>query len=486
MNQVKINCLKKEIKSYLKPLLCLFGLSFLAIFSILRANFNYYDDLGRVAMGYRGWSNFSRYLSSLGSIFLHGDTYLTDISPWPQILSIFLMSIASLFLLKLFTKKEKFTFWNIISVLPLIINPYFLECLSYKYDAPYMAFFFFSSIFPLLFSNQKTKLYASIIFFCTLMMCATYQASSGIFIIGVFFYTLSDWSNGTSFKKSFIFLSKSLLFYFGSLLIFKIFFMQTSDTYVTNILFSILELPMGFIKNLCQYYTLFLKDFKIEWLILILGILLSFILTNVLESKKSKGKTLGLTLLVLFVSILACFGIYPAFTEPLYSPRAMYGLGGVLTILMVICCDKEKNYLGKILTLVLVYCFFVFSLTYGNALNVQKEYTEMRILFVLSDLNELDVAKNEKIKKVKIEGNIGYSPVILNMPNDYDMLKRLVPLTFGGENVWYQAAFFYYSDLKNIIELPSNEALPANLPLLKDTMFHTIYGNEEYLCISLK
>ena len=164
----------------------------------------------------------------------------------------------------------------------------------------------------------------------------------------------------------------------------------------------------------------------------------------------------------------------------------MYGLGGVLTILMVICCDKEKNYLGKILTLVLVYCFFVFSLTYGNALNVQKEYTEMRILFVLSDLNELDVAKNEKIKKVKIEGNIGYSPVILNMPNDYDMLKRLVPLTFGGENVWYQAAFFYYSDLKNIIELPSNEALPANLPLLKDTMFHTIYGNEEYLCISLK
>ena len=484
--QEKISFLKREIKPYLKPLSILFLFSFLAIFSLLRANYNYYDDLGRVAMGYRGWSNFSRYLSSFFSIFLHGDTYLTDISPWPQILALFLMSLASLILLKLFTHQEKFSFWNIISVFPLATNPYFLECLSYKYDAPYMAFSVLVSILPLLFAKQKTGFYAVVIFFCTLMMCATYQASSGIFIIVVFFYALSQWLKGTSFKECFLFVLKSLLFYFGSLLIFKIFFMQTSDTYVTNILFPILELPMGFIKNLCQYYTLFLKDFKIEWLILILGILLSFILTNVLKSKKSKGKTLGLTLLVLFVSILACFGIYPAFTEPLYSPRAMYGLGGVLTILMVICCDKEKNYLGKILTLVLVYCFFVFSLTYGNALNVQKEYTEMRILFVLSDLNELDVAKNEKIKKVKIEGNIGYSPVILNMPNDYDMLKRLVPLTFGGENVWYQAAFFYYSNLKNIIELPSNEALPANLPLLKDTMFHTIYGNEEYLCISLK
>ena len=484
--QEKISFLKREIKPYLKPLSILFLFSFLAIFSLLRANYNYYDDLGRVAMGYRGWSNFSRYLSSFFSIFLHGDTYLTDISPWPQILALFLMSLASLILLKVFTHQEKFSFWNIISVFPLAINPYFLECLSYKYDAPYMAFSVLVSILPLLFAKQKTGFYAVVIFFCTLMMCATYQASSGIFIIVVFFYALSKWLKGTSFKECFYFVLKSLLFYLSSLLIFKIFFMQTSDTYVTNILFSIKEIPMGFIKNLSHYYTLFIKDFKIEWLILIIGILLSFISTAVLKSKKSKIKTLGLTFLVLFLSILLCFGIYPAFTEPLYSPRAMYGIGVLLTMLMIFCCDTPKNFLGKIFSLSLVYCFFAFSFTYGNALNAQKEYTDMRIELVLSDLNELELAKTSTIKKVQIIGNIGYSPVILNMPEDFAMLERLVPLTFGGENVWYQASFFYYSNLKNMIPIPSNEKIPPNLPLLKDTMFHEIRGNEEYICISLK
>ena len=66
---------EKEIKKYLWPFLILFGLFLLALSSVLRANFAYYDDLGRVAQGYRGWSNFSRYLSSFLSVFLHGDPY---------------------------------------------------------------------------------------------------------------------------------------------------------------------------------------------------------------------------------------------------------------------------------------------------------------------------------------------------------------------------------------------------------------------------
>ena len=40
---------EKEIKKYLWPFLILFGLFLLALSSILRTNFAYYDDLGRVA-----------------------------------------------------------------------------------------------------------------------------------------------------------------------------------------------------------------------------------------------------------------------------------------------------------------------------------------------------------------------------------------------------------------------------------------------------
>ena len=66
------------------------------------------------------------------------------------------------------------------------------------------------------------------------------------------------------------------------------------------------------------------------------------------------------------------------------------------------------------------------------------------------------------------------------------MLKRLVPLTFGGENVWYVANFFYYKDLPNLQEVLIDENFPNDLLLVKETMFHSIYANDEYIKIVLK
>ena len=101
------NSCKHFWKKYRTSLLVLSLLLLLSISSILRANFKYVDDIGRTVNGYRGWSNFSRYLSSFLSIFLHGDAYLTDISPFPQILAIFIMTIASVILLHLFSNGKK-------------------------------------------------------------------------------------------------------------------------------------------------------------------------------------------------------------------------------------------------------------------------------------------------------------------------------------------------------------------------------------------
>ena len=477
---------EKEIKKYLWPFLILFGLFLLALSSILRTNFAYYDDLGRVAQGYRGWSNFSRYLSSFLSVFLHGDPYLTDISPWPQILALGIMSIAGLLLLKMFTNKEKFSFLNLLSVIPLALNPYFLECLSYKYDAPYMAFSVLVSIIPLLFAKKKDWLYALSIFLCTLMMCATYQASSGIFLFLVLFYALNSWLAKGNFKENFLFVIKSFFFYMLSLLVFKVIFMQDSNTYVTNAIFSFKDLVPGFIHNFKEYFHLFLTDFKKEWLLLIAFIIVSFVLGLLFSTKQNKVKTFFLTLLVLFGSVLLMLGVYPLFTVPLFSPRAMYGIGVLLTVIMLFIASFKKNIFGKIFVISLTYLFFAFTFTYGNALYEQKKYTEYRMNLVISDLNELEVAKTNNLKNVAISGNIGYSPVIQNMPDDYQMLKRLVPLTFGGENVWYIANFFYYKDLPNMQEVLIDENFPSDLPLIKETMFHNIYADDEYIEIVLK
>ena len=74
----------KDMKDHrsliIKNFICLAIIYSISIIAIIRANFKYIDDLGRVAGGYAGWSNFSRYTSSFLSTvipvsYTHLDVY---------------------------------------------------------------------------------------------------------------------------------------------------------------------------------------------------------------------------------------------------------------------------------------------------------------------------------------------------------------------------------------------------------------------------
>lgn len=108
-----------------KPFIILAFIYCLGIVSIIRANFNYIDDLGRVSDGYRGWMNWSRYISEGFSVLIHTDSRLMDISPLSQILACLILAFASVILIYVFTEKEQISKWNILAVLPLGLSPYF-------------------------------------------------------------------------------------------------------------------------------------------------------------------------------------------------------------------------------------------------------------------------------------------------------------------------------------------------------------------------
>lgn len=63
---------------------------------------------------------------------------------------------------------------------------------------------------------------------------------------------------------------------------------------------------------------------------------------------------------------------------------------------------------------------------------------------VLSSIDELDIMNNEKVKNIKIQGNIGQAKIIKNMSKKYNMLNRLIPSTFGENWYWSQHYFLNY------------------------------------------
>lgn len=196
--------------------------------AILRSGVSYIDDAGRACDGYRGWDNFSRYLSNFLSVFIHTDRYLSDISPLPQLIAVMMVSLSGIIVIYLITGRTSISVWLLAAVLPLGLSPYFLACLSYKFDAPYMALSVLASVAPFLLWKEKGRrlVYAAAAASGILAVCTTYQAALGIFPLIAVFISIKRWNDGDEWRKIVKFLLVSMLAYAAGLAVFRAFIMK--------------------------------------------------------------------------------------------------------------------------------------------------------------------------------------------------------------------------------------------------------------------
>jgi hypothetical protein len=320
----------------------------------------------------------------------------------------------------------------------------------------------------------------------TLIMCTTYQASSGIYPILVILIMLQMWSMREPLKKVVMFCINSIVGYGIGIFIYNFVIMiPTNYSYASSSLPKINEFIPNFVANLIYYYKMVITDFKIWWLLIVLLVVIGFVYTMVHQSIQGKLPSVIMTVIAIICMGLLCFGMYPALADPLFRPRAMYGFCVFITILSVYTVNRTKIQVANVPILILGWTFFVFAFTYGNALSVQEEYTEFRISQVINNINDLEILQDDKEIVVQIEGDIGLSPILEAMPQSYQMLNRLIPSTFSGS--WEgKRKFFYYYGLKNIVWNEKIDLTTYNLPMLEEHMYYTIYGNDSYILIELK
>lgn len=476
----------QKFREYLfmkKAVLVLAMLYTLGISAILRADFKYIDDLGRVRYGYRGWNDFSRYLNECLSVVLHADAYLTDISPLPQLTAVLILAVAGSVVVFVLTGKREFCFWNSIAVLPMGLSPYFLECFSYKYDSPYMALSVLASVLPLLLQEQGLFIYFAASVAGSAAMCMTYQASSGIFPMLVILLCLQQWNQGKHIRESLRFGLVSMGGYVAGLLLFRFLIMTPVDDYIS---LSIVSVPR-MARQLSAYYVYVWQDLKKWWILLAGAVVFAFVYSTVRDTVQRKWAAFILSVLTLLLMGLVCFGVYPVIETPRYQPRTMYGIGVLIAFLGVPVMNAVRLYPGKLVYLLLCWAFFSFSFTYGNALAEQQRYTDFRIQLVIEDMDGLAVFGSDEEKTVQIDGDIGQSPVLRQQRQSYQILNRLIPSTFGGGAWnWNKYYFYEYFSLKNVIRDTSADLTTYQLPLLQDGMYHAIYGDEQHVLIELK
>lgn len=486
------NRITLEARALAKPFLVLTVLLLVGYSSILLANFNYMDDMGRVYEGYKDWDVASRHLSNFLSTFIHGSNFLADASPLPQFLAILAMALAGIIAIKAISDNESISKWAIIAAIPLAINPYFLGCISFKYDAPYMALSVLAAVFPILFLNSKKAIYTLIVFVCTLIMCTTYQASSGIFPMLVILVTVRMWLTRARNKDLGVLFALSCVAYVAGLIAFKLFFMTAVQDYVDASIPPVAKIVPVTLSHLRRFWSFALHESKPIWLILALIIVVSFIYVSIRDSKKNRiASGIASTITVLAMAAIA-FGVYPLFNSPIYEVRTMYGAGALIAFLSIVVATSKSVIPQKIVIVTFSWLMVVFSFVYGNALYMQSQWIDFRITTAIESLSHIEAFSNDDLKEVQITGNAGFSPVVENEFAAYPVLERMVPRTFHGDDIWGREGFLYYYGVKNVeYVVPTSSSASdyypnLDLPLISESMYQNIYGDGNKFLIELK
>lgn len=458
----------------------------IALFPLLRANVNYIDDNGRAFGGYTGWYNFSRFLADYLAYPIHCGDLLTDISPLPQLLAMVIMAFASIAVIQAFKGgDEGISLWDLIAVLPLGLYPYFLENLSYKFDAPYMAISVLASVVPLLFRHKRVP-YLFAAFAGTMAVCMTYQAGLGIFPMAVVFLAFSQWyKKERSTQQVLLFVLDSAVAYLTAVGIYFLFLMIPIDFYISTEVGPVSQI----FANYRQYFALVKSDSHESWAVPMLLLAVWYVAMCVYSSKQNRVLTLFLSVLVLVLSALLAFGLYPALEAPLFDPRAMYGVGALVAFLGVgNPAQHDKAAPNRAASVMLAWAILVFAATYGNALAAQRDYEDFRMeeaIYALTNLEEF--RGDSEVKTVQVDGSVGLAPVVVNSANKYRLIRRIVPIQFAEKWDWGIYRFCNYYGLNRKIQCASATIQDySGYTIVSQSFYHTIYHKDGNFVISLK
>jgi hypothetical protein len=465
---------KKELSSTVLFLSILYAVAFISIF---RSDYTYLDDIERSVFGNDMRGDFSRYISEFLSYFLHttGER-LTDISPLPQLLACVFLALTGFIVVKVMCKKP--TKYLLLATLPIGLSPNFLGCMSFKFDAPYMALSVLVSVFPFLFMHTNRWLYACASVISLLIMTMTYQASSGIFVMmSLYFFFRTILYKSDSTKNAFIFLGISCLSYGVALGLFRLCFLQIIPSYASTDIQINHNLVTLFWNNLGRYFSLLYKDWNVIWKITALVIVVIFYIKTIILSKRRKITAFFITTLFLALLICSIFGVYTLLEEPSFVPRAMYGIGVFLAILSVDICFSLKK-IFSFPVMVLGWCFFVFAFAYGNCLADQKRYKEFRAGMVMHDVSQL--LTSTKPYKLTIRNGIGLSGVAKNVVHNNPIVKRMIytSLSYNYLSYYYKLSSLQSSEKPSVDE--------ETMPIVLNNYYHIIKKNDDEIVVILK
>ncbi|MCO4529099.1 hypothetical protein Si105_00579 [Streptococcus infantarius subsp. infantarius] len=415
-------------------ILLIFFLYIFATCSVGVVNYPYIDDIARRVEGVGNFAaHYSRYLSEYASYVVQGSHHLTDTGLTTFVLSAIILTISSALVLYVLFKGKKVSWISALGSIFIGINPWFIECLSFRFDAPYICLSVLCSVLPFILYESKAINYFMLSVVGVFLMCNSYQGSSGIFIIMLLTLLYRDYIENSSI---FELIKKAVLSGGAYAVAMLVYFVETKFNPEltlrgdTTSIAKLGEMPYAIYNNLKVYFLTLKSQSTHLWLFLAIILITSTIIFGIKKSKKTKLLSAATSIVYVIVCSVMSLGVYMFFSTPLASvrPRYEYGFAFFIGILMIMLAEttssKLADYLKGCVVILLTYYSLSFSFIYASALDIQKESFEYGSEMLASDLNNYLTDEN---KVVYISSLFKDSPAYLNTQSTYPILGSLIP-----------------------------------------------------------
>lgn len=405
-------------------------LSILYILPLLLANCYYVDDISRSVGGYARWLDNGRPLAEW-IILTMGFGGVIDIAPMPLILSAITIITSGFYLSKNIGINKKLP--AILVSLSILCSPFYIQNLSYRYDAFTMGLSVSSAIVAasiLLDRFSKTKFIISSI--AITAMLSLYQASVNAYI-GVVCLCALVILQRNGVKTFFIYVSASVATLIIGMVAYKLLVAEIfvsggySVAHSETVEISSDSLPVIY-SNLDNFLKVFIDTFSGWFGILFL---VSFVISSASafivitpDIKQKKSFLIYCALIAGSIStlIFAIIGMMFFLNHPVYYPRVFIGF---IAVMLFIAYNTSTVLNGKIvfIPILVLASSYIQMYAYGNALSAQKQKEDFIFSLMAQDIVKYD----GHINKVRFNGSVSMAPTLDLITNRFGIMKHIVP-----------------------------------------------------------
>lgn len=417
--------LQLDVKQFLcknkTGLLLSVAISVLYVLPIILANTYYVDDMGRSIYGYSWTEADGRFLSSFIMRSLSLNPYIVvNLYPYYILISAAILALSGYLLSYLFKIEEGRTLK--LTSLFLLVNPFFLSNLAFRYDCLPMTLSVFALILPFLFI-EKSNVFSFMLLICSFLCFCLYQPSiTSIYVIGS--YYLFKYCQEDKLKLLFLFFLKLIIIPIFGYLLWRL------SVYAIGIdLWGRGELSFmesNFFKLLSQRWISFVRLIKLlglSYLIVVIPFLLLSVYAFIRCIQKLDLRRVIISVGILVFALFSTVAINFA-TNNAIMPRTQiaYGFAFFLLASMIVRLPKVLSKFRLVSFILIIFYSFLLSSLFGQTLKNQEDYNS----FIVAQIAPFLIKHNNP--ELHLVGSIGESPRNEMTMRFYPILRNITPI----------------------------------------------------------